>query len=169
MGFFKPERGVGQTLAGFGAALPPSGRLLALDIGAKRVGVAVSDSARRVALVKPPLPRVWAELGAGLRALHAAQPVVGVVVGAPQHLDGTAAAQAQGVSDVAALIGQTLGVPVLLWDERLTSKAAEAAFFEQRTARGTMKGRKKASVGQMDSPAAALLLAACLEALGEHE
>ena len=158
----------GQTLAGFAGLLPASGRLLGLDVGEKRVGVAVSDSGRKVALPRAPLPRVWAELSRGIKVLHDLQPVVGVVVGAPLSLAGQRTPQVQGVSDVTDLIGKMLGVPVLLWDERLTSAAAEKSFFEQRDGRQT-RGSKKASVGHIDSPAAAILLASCLDALADYQ
>ena len=158
----------GHTLASFGALLPASGRLLGLDVGEKRVGVAVSDSGRKVALPRAPLPRVWAELSLGIKALNAQQPVVGVVVGAPLSLAGQRTPQVQGTSDVTDLIGKMLDVPVLLWDERLTSAAAEKSFFEQRDGRQT-RASKKASVGHIDSPAAALLLASCLDALADYQ
>jgi len=141
--------------------IPPTGRVLGLDIGTKRVGVALSDSAQTTALPKTPLPRRWPELKAGICALAPA----GVVLGAPHHMSGEAGKEVQSVADLAALIATELHLPVALMDERLTSHAAEAAFFEQRIA-GSRQTRasKAASVGQIDSAAATLLLQTWLEA-----
>ncbi|MCA3244086.1 MAG: Holliday junction resolvase RuvX [Alphaproteobacteria bacterium] len=151
MDFYKPHQ----------PPIPPSGRVLGLDVGAKRVGVALSDSAQTTALPKTPLPRRWQELKAGIVALAPA----GVVLGEPRHMSGAAGKEVQSVADLAALIAKELNLPVALMDERLTSHAAEAAFFEQRLAGSRQTRASKAeSVGQVDSAAAALLLQTWLEA-----
>jgi putative Holliday junction resolvase len=141
--------------------IPRSGKVLGLDVGAKRVGVAVSDSSQTTALPARPLPRVWKELKVALVAL---QPV-GVVLGEPKHMSGESGKEVQSITDLAALIAKELNLPVALMDERLTSHAAEAAFFEQRIEGSRQTRASKAeSVGQIDSAAATLLLQTWLDA-----
>lgn len=134
--------------------------MLGLDVGTKRVGVAVSDRGQTTALPKVPLPRLWKELKAGITAAGA----VGVVLGEPKYMSGDAGKEVQSITDLATLITQELNLPVALMDERLTSHAAEAAFFEQRTEGSRQTRASKAqSVGQIDSAAATLLLQTWLD------
>ena len=143
--------------------LPASGKLLALDVGAKRVGVALCDSGRRVAAVRGLWARPWAELK-GKISQEGAAGVVAVVLGFPLNMDGSVGPTATAVSSLADLIEKELGLPVLLWDERLTSRQMENAFFEQRQGRET-RGSKKDSVGLMDAGAAAVILQGVLDRL----
>lgn len=141
--------------------IPQSGRLLGLDVGTKRVGVAVSDSAQSTALSKGTWPRVWKELKAKIVEAQG----VGVVLGEPLHMSGERGTEVQSITDLAKLIEAELGLPVALMDERLTSHAAEAAFFEQRVQGSRQTRASKAdSVGEVDSAAAVLLLQTWLDA-----
>lgn len=173
--------------------LPDFGRIIALDVGEKRVGVAVSDGRRRVALSVGNCERNYCRLAAFLRqytGTEAPKPAPGaglvpgaglgsgtglgsgaglgagwcLVVGYPLNMDGTEGPMAQGVRDLAAQLEKDLGWSVCLWDERLTSRAAEAAWFEQREGR-TRKGNRKDSVGRMDAGAAVLILQGVLDSL----
>jgi putative holliday junction resolvase len=107
-------------------ALPElAGRLLALDLGAKRVGVAVSDELR---ITVNPLPaidrRSWKDL------LHRVATVVetydarALVIGLPLSLDGNEGSAARETRTVAEKFQRSLSVPVFLQDERLTTVAA---------------------------------------------
>ena len=141
--------------------LPAAGRLLALDLGAKRVGVALSDSNRSVALSRGEWPRVWAELK---QKIVAESNITAVVLGLPLDMAGTHGPSATAATSVADLIEKELKLPVLLWDERLTSRQAENAFFEQRTGRQT-RASKRDSVGHVDSGAAVIMLQGVLDNL----
>src|SRR6478736_2462225 len=86
--------------------LPENGRIIALDVGEKRVGVAVSDSARRVSLSAGNCERTYKHILGHLRA-WAEQNAAGganlaLVVGYPLNMDGSEGAMAQGARDVAA-------------------------------------------------------------------
>ncbi len=141
--------------------IPSTGKVLGLDVGTKRVGVAISNSTQTTALPRPQLPRAWKDLKASLIALDPA----GIVLGEPLHMSGEAGKEVQSVADLAALIAKELNLPVALFDERLTSHAAEAAYFEQRVTDSRQTRASKAhSVGQIDSTAATLLLQTWLEA-----
>jgi putative Holliday junction resolvase len=141
--------------------IPPHGAVLGLDVGTHRVGVAISNSAQSTALGKGIWPRSWAEL----KARIAQSGAVGVVLGAPLHMNGEASPGSQRAADVAALIRQELGIPTALMDERLTTQAAQAAFFEQRMV-GSRQSRASTrdAQGQLDAAAAVLLLQTWLDA-----
>lgn len=142
----------------------PKGRLLAVDGGEKRVGLAVSDSAQRLATVAGAVARKpWAGVKTAIMEWKS-QGIVGVVVGLPLNMDGTEGPACVAARSLADLIDKETALPVLLWDERLTSHQAERAFFEQRQGRQT-RGSKRDSVGHVDSPAAALLLQSVLDVL----
>lgn len=134
-------------------------RALALDIGEKRIGVAISDSQMRVAT---PLAVMDARqvLGDGgpLRRLIADYDDVGLlVVGLPRSLDGDEGPQAATVRKAAARIKAHVDLPVTFVDERLSS--AEAS---RRMAEAGLDERKRR--GSVDMVAAALFLQAYLDA-----
>jgi len=139
--------------------LPPTGRLLALDWGEVRIGVALSDESQTLASPletltrRPgkrfPMPR-FLELMAG----HAP---VGLVVGLPLTPEGEEGPSAAAARELAEAIGRRTAVPVDLWDERLSTARALAAIREQG---GTTRGRK----GDVDALAAAVLLQHYLDA-----
>src|SRR6058998_1702229 len=89
---------------------PPTGRILALDLGKKRIGLAVSD-----------------ELGLtaqGLPTLERERAVTLVVMGNPLHMSGDAGRQAEWVREFSDALTKYTGLPVRLWDERLTTAEA---------------------------------------------
>lgn len=108
-------------------------RALGLDLGQKRVGVAVSDSAGALAMPIEVLDR----LGDRTREHRAIAELVEewdveiVVVGLPYNMDGTAGSQARRYAAEAKALGDTLDVPVVLYDERLTTVTAEWSLMEQ--------------------------------------
>ena len=133
-------------------ARPQPGRLLALDLGAKRVGVAVSDELGLTARPLPSLPRTnWKKLLRDVAELCGRFDVKGVVVGLPLRLDGGEGEAAAEARRLARNFGLSLKCPVFLQDERLTSKEAEAALRGE----GREAGEVKALV---DSASAAIIL-----------
>lgn len=102
-----------------------SGRLLALDLGAKRVGVALSDELR---ITVNPLPaierRSWKDLLRRVAAIIESYDAQGLVIGLPLSLDGSEGSAAWDVREVAEKFRKSLNVPVRLHDERLTTVAA---------------------------------------------
>lgn len=129
-----------------------AGRLLALDLGAKRVGVALSDELRLTVRPLPALRRAnWKQLGGEVAALCESFDVKGVVVGLPLRLDGTEGDAAADARRAAETLSAALRRPVHLQDERLTSFAAEEALREQGFSREEVRKR-------VDSEAAAIIL-----------
>jgi len=108
------------------AALPSGGRLLGLDIGSKTIGLAISDSALKVAA-----PLIVFERGkfaadmARLQALITERGVGGLVAGLPVGLDGREGPRSQSVRQFAANLLKVIDLPLAFWDERFSTIAAE--------------------------------------------
>ena len=133
------------------------GRVMALDVGGRRIGVALSDSTRVLAsplttLRAEPRARVLAEIA----ALVAQHEVAAVVVGLPLTLSGEIGPQAQLVQAFADELSAALIVPIHFFDERLTSVAAERLMQDL----GIKPDRRKARI---DEVAASIILQDFLE------
>lgn len=128
------------------------GRLLALDLGARRVGVAVSDEMR---LTVRPLPAIsrgsWKKLVAAVSQIVREFDAKELVLGLPLRLDGTQGDAALEVRRLARNFELTLKCPVHLQDERLTTCAAEEALRDLHVS-------DEERVGRLDSEAAAIIL-----------
>lgn len=133
-------------------SVPATGRLLALDLGARRVGVAVCDELHLSVRPLPPLVRAsWKKLLREIAVLCQSFDAKGVVVGLPVNLDGTEGAAAVEARRIARNLSLSLNLPVHLQDERLTSRDAEQTL---RTTGAT--GSEVAA--RIDGEAAALIL-----------
>lgn len=133
------------------------GRVLAIDMGSKRVGLAVSDELRLTVRTLPPLPRTpWKRLLSSLAELCVQFDVRSMVLGLPLRLDGTEGDAAQEVRRVARNLELSLRLPLFFQDERLTSKDAEASLRE--------RGLQGAEISErIDSEAASIILSDFLE------
>ena len=139
-------------------------RIVGLDVGERRVGIAVSDAsgtlARPVtvlnvrALDATSVPLVAAALA---RLADEDEPFVAVVVGLPTRLDGTPNAMTERVRVFAAALGAAVNRPVHLQDERLTSREAESLLALREK---DWRARKK----RLDAAAAAVILQDYLDA-----
>jgi putative Holliday junction resolvase len=133
---------------------PPAttGRLVALDLGAKRVGVAVSDELQITANPQPFIERrSWKDLLRRVAAIIEAYDARGLVIGLPLSLDGSESDAARHARRIAENFRRSLNVPVYLQDERLTTLAAE----EKMRAEGV---RAEEIENSIDSESAALIL-----------
>jgi putative holliday junction resolvase len=139
--------------------LPNTGRLIGVDWGEVRIGLALSDETQVLAspldtLVRRagkrfPMPR-FLELVAQHRP-------VGVVVGLPLTGEGAEEASAAAAREMAEGIARRTGLPVELWDERMSTARALAAIWEQG---GSTRGRRR----EVDALAAAVVLQHFMEA-----
>lgn len=107
-------------------------RYLALDVGNRRIGVAVSDELGITAqpvltLERRRSPR---EDLRSLARLARRYGVVGIVVGNPVHLSGEQSPQAAKTQAFASQLGELSGLPIHLWDERLTTREAHQILYE---------------------------------------
>ncbi|MEP7326744.1 MAG: Holliday junction resolvase RuvX [Gemmatimonadota bacterium] len=138
--------------------IPATGRILALDWGEIRIGVALSDETQ---LLASPLETLVRRRGkrfpmARLLELVAAHLPVGLVVGLPLALDGSDSDSTRAARALAALVEERTRLPVELWDERLTTTRALRAIREQG---GTTRGRRE----DVDALAASVLLQQVLD------
>jgi putative Holliday junction resolvase len=116
-------------------------RYLGLDVGNRRIGVAVSDELGLTA--QPVLTLERRRNGRGssrddlrsLARLARRFGVAGIVVGIPLHLSGEVSPQAAKTQALAAELGEVCGLPVHLWDERLTTRQAHEILYEAGHAR----------------------------------
>jgi putative Holliday junction resolvase len=127
-------------------------RYLGLDVGDRRIGVALSDETGTIASGLATLERVGPRkdlksVGALVREHDAGE----VVVGLPRRLNGSIGAQAQKVLEFIEALGPVVKVPVVPWDERFSSIVATQALIEGEVSRRDRKGK-------VDKVAATLIL-----------
>lgn len=134
-----------------------AGRLLGMDVGARRIGLAVSDALGITAQGITTLQRRNKRTDlAELRKVISEYAVSEIVVGYPLRLSGTASAQTGKVTEFAEVLKKTFGLPVHLWDERLSSAQANRLLRET-----DMSIRRRAEV--VDQMAAVLILQSFME------
>lgn len=131
---------------------------IGLDIGSRRIGVAVSDNR---GIIAHPLTTLATRNHGDfpleeLRGLLAERGVTGIVVGLPRRLDGSHGPAATAAEAIATWLAEVLAVRVELWDERLTSVQAERLLVEAGV-------RRKQRKGATDRIAAALILQGFLD------
>lgn len=144
--------------AAFRHALPGGGRLAGLDVGTKTIGIALCDAGWSFATPAETVRRTkFTADKAALAALIGKQSVKGLVVGLPLNMDGSDSPRTQSTRAFARNLAD-LAVPVLLWDERWSTVAAERALIAQ-----DMSRAKRAT--RIDSHAAAVILQAAIDAL----
>ena len=137
--------------------MPRTGRILALDMGSKRIGLAVTDPLGITAQGISTLQRKNKRSDLlQLRRLVAEYGIQEIVVGHPLYMSGDASPKSQEASAFAEALRQEFGLPVHLWDERLTSTQANRLLRETRM---SIKRRRQA----VDKLAATLILQSFLE------
>jgi putative holliday junction resolvase len=139
--------------------LAEGGTLAGLDLGDKTIGVAVSDRSLAFAHPRPVIARkkFTTDAAALLRALGK-DDVRAIAIGLPLNMDGSEGPRCQAVRAFAQNLDAALGLPILLWDERLTTFAAEEA-----AERAGLRGKERADM--LDALAAAALLQDVLNTL----
>ncbi len=134
-------------------------RIVGVDPGAARVGVAISDEARSIAFPRETVPARggWADAAKRVKDALAADDVGLLVVGLPLRLDGTEGEAARRARGLGEALRAVFGLEVVYWDERLTTVAAERSLTEM-----GRRGSKRRDV--VDQSAATILLQAYLDA-----
>jgi putative Holliday junction resolvase len=139
--------------------IPPAGRILGVDWGEVRIGLALSDESQTLATPLETLQRRAGKRFPIRRFLELAaqhQPV-GLVVGLPLSLEGHEEESASAAREMAATLERRSGLPVEFWDERMSTARALGAIREQG---GSSRGRR----ADVDALAAAVLLQHFLDA-----
>jgi putative Holliday junction resolvase len=122
-----PATGLATTdVDAFAALLPPGRRLIGIDAGTKTLGLALSDVTRTIASAMTTIRRTrFAADAAALLVEVREHDVAGLVLGLPINLDGTEGPRAQSARALARNLNRLSPLPILLWDERLSTAAAE--------------------------------------------
>ena len=144
----------------FRGAVPPGLRLLGLDVGTKTIGMALSDTRRMIATPLDTLRR--RRFGDDLAVLSAVidrHQVGGLVIGLPLTLSGGDGPRTQSVRQFARNIAATRDLPMLFWDERLSTAAVTREMIAADITR-----KRRAEI--VDRVAAAYILQGCLDLLG---
>ncbi len=134
-------------------------RILAIDHGSKRMGIAVSDELKLIAQPLEYIPaEPFADFLARLKELLREKEVELVLVGMPRNMDGSYGPAALKVQDFVAALNNAITVPIKTWDERLTSAQANRLLIQGNVRR---KDRKE----KVDKMAAAILLQSYLDSI----
>tara|TARA_B100001540_G_scaffold264067_1_gene244048 strand:- start:14 stop:469 length:456 start_codon:yes stop_codon:yes gene_type:complete len=114
-----------QDIEDFKKSIGKKSRLLGIDPGKKRVGLAISDEDK---LVSTPLKTIVkknnSDLAKEIKEIIEENNIKGIVVGNPINMDGSKGPSAQSANDFAKYLSNNISIPVTMWDERLSSEGA---------------------------------------------
>ena len=148
-----------QTFRDFAAASRGGARLIGLDLGTKTIGLALSDLGRQIASPLETIKRVkFTPDALRLKAICERHAVGGLVLGLPLNMDGSEGPRVQSTRAFARNLTPILPLPVLYFDERLSTAVVTRALIEadaSRQRRGEL----------VDKLAAAYILQGCLDAM----
>jgi putative Holliday junction resolvase len=143
----------------FAPQLPARGALIGLDLGTKTIGVAVSDPDRRLATgVETVARKAFTADAQRLLALAAERGVIGFILGLPINMDGSEGPRAQSTRAFARNFAKLTALPIMFWDERLSTAAVERELIAADVSRA-----KRAAV--IDEHAAIFILQGALDRL----
>lgn len=133
-------------------------RVLALDHGTRRIGVAVSDETKTIAQPLEYIPAApFADFLERLKKILVEKQVDFILLGLPRNMDGSYGPAAQKVQAFGAALKSAITVPIRFWDERLTSAMANRVLIQG-------KVRRRERKEKVDKMAAAILLQSYLDA-----
>lgn len=137
-------------------------RIIGIDYGMARIGMAISDEAQ---IIARPLTTIVTEKNSKDTAIKVAQEIKQhnpkeVVIGLPYHMNGRLGCQADEVNHFISLLTEELSIPIISWDERLTTVQAERSMRE-----ANMSRKKRAKV--IDSISAVIILQNYLDSKGQ--
>ena len=100
-------------------------RFIGLDLGSKRIGVSICDERQSIATPFKTINKTnTIELIKELKVIIKENNIGGIIIGNPVNMDGSLGRSAQSVNDIATNISKSIGLPVILWDERLSTVGA---------------------------------------------
>lgn len=151
------------SLEELSGSLPSNSRLLGLDLGTKTIGMALSDVSRTVATPLDTIRRTKFTKDIKILLEHADEHVISaIVIGLPLNLDGSEGPRVQATRAFVRNLGQHTDLPIVFWDERLSTVAVERTLLEADTSR-----KRRAEV--IDKMAAAYILQGALDRLANIE
>lgn len=156
----KPSKGTThEAIETFAGWLPSGARLIGIDGGTKRLGLAISDVTRMIASPLGLIERRKFTIDAAELLAHVERHRVGgLVLGLPANLDGSEGPRAQATRAFARNLNAICPLPILLWDERLTTVEAERMLISADASR-----KRRGEV--IDKVAATLILQGALDRL----
>ncbi len=132
-------------------------RILALDHGTRRIGIAVSDETRTIAQPLEYIPaEPFAEFLERLKKILLEKEVDFILLGLPRNMDGSYGPAAEKVQTFAGILKSAITIPIKMWDERLTSTMANRVLLQGNVRRDKRKEK-------VDAMAAAILLQSYLD------
>ncbi|KKB78152.1 Holliday junction resolvase [Devosia soli] len=141
------------------AAIPPTGKILGLDLGTKTIGVAVSDGMRYSASPLETIKRTkFTQDAERIIALVAENNAVALILGLPLNMDGSEGPRVQSTRAFARNLSQKLDLPIAFWDERLSTSAVTRMMIE-----ADLRRDRRAEV--VDKLAASYILQGALDRL----
>ena len=141
------------TIEELADGLPVGARIAGLDLGTKTIGVAVSDAGLRFAHTRPVIRRTKFTADAhDLIELLALDDAAAIVIGLPLNMDGSEGPRAQSTRAFVRNLAKLTDLPIVFWDERLSTVAAERALIE-------MDLSRKKRADRIDVEATARILA----------
>ena len=148
-----------QTILDFKSTLPNRGRLLGFDLGEKTLGIALSDLDRMIAtpletLIKDKFSKLLEEI----QTIIQKHTIKGIVIGLPMNMNGSEGPRCESARQFAKNIEPSIDLPLLFWDERLSTMAVSRIMIE---ADLTRKRQKQV----VDKMAASYILQGALDAL----
>ena len=100
-------------------------RLVGLDLGSKRIGVSICDDKQSIATPFKTINKTnKTDLINDLNTIIEENNITAIIIGYPLNMDGTPGRSAQSVNDIATNISESINLPVILWDERLSTVGA---------------------------------------------
>ena len=152
-----------SDLAAFTSALPQAGALIGLDLGTKTIGLALSDTRRRIATPLFTIART--KFTADVKQLldaAAQHAVAGLVLGLPLNMDGSEGPRVQATRAFARNLGKLTDLPILFWDERLSTAAVTRTLIDADASR-----KRRSEV--VDKMAAAYILQGALDRMARSD
>ena len=141
--------------------LPPNTRLLGVDLGAKTIGLALSDRSRAIASPLETIRRTKFRADANrLNAIVESREVGGLVLGLPLNMNGSEGPRCQSTRDFARNIETIIDRPITFWDERLSTAAVERVLIKD----ADLSRKRRSEL--TDKMAAAFILQGFLDFLG---
>jgi putative Holliday junction resolvase len=142
-------------------AVPTTGRLVALDPGTKRIGIAVSDELQFTVRAVKTIERTgWKKLLLQIKEILADFDAVALVIGLPYNFDGSESDMSREARRIARNLSLSLAIPVILQDERVTSYEAKGRLWKEGVS-GTE------FLKRVDNEAAAIILSDFIERRNE--
>lgn len=153
------QYGYTKNLAEFAAA-SPKGRVAGIDPGSTLIGIALSDDTRLIATPFTTVARrKWTQDAEAIGTVITENKVTGIVMGYPLNMDGTEGPRCQSVRQMAKNLVEAFRLPILLWDERLSTTAVTRMMIDE----GDLSRARRAEL--VDKLAASYMLQGALDGM----